>query len=340
MKALSLFSGCGGMDVGFQDAGFNIVASNEVHPTICDTLRGYFDHDILDKSIHLLSAEKLRSDYGLRRTTGEPYVIFGGFPCPVYSRAADIHGTRVGVRTIDNPYKRYAERGGALFLEYWRQVAILQPDAFVIENVAGLQDANLVLETFNNTPCNNGRLPYYYKLHAGILRTHEFGLPQRRDRFYFVAARKEYSLHIEKPKQRRQLVVGDIIEENPTMPYTPEILTLPETGEKVTVIAPEYAKSRLLGLTCRDRPIITEAGPDAIAPTVVAHYAKDKGTRLIRVGSVVRPYTVRECARLQGLPDEMEIVGSEYMQYVQVGNAVPSPVANAIARGLKESLNN
>lgn len=322
MKALSLFSGCGGMDVGFQKAGYNIVASNEVHPTICDTLRGYFDHDILDKSIHLLSVEKLRKDYGLRRSTGEPYVIFGGFPCPVYSRAADIHGTRVGVRIASNPYKRYAELGGPLFLEYWKQVATLQPDAFVFENVAGLQDAELVLETFNNTPCNNGRLPYYYRLYAGVLKTHEFGLPQRRDRFYFIAARKEYSLHIERPTSRRQLVVGDILESNPDIEM------------------PEYAKRRLMGITCRDRPIITEAGPDSIAPTVVAHYAKDKGTRLIKVGDTIRPYTVRECARLQGLPDDMEIAGSEYMQYVQVGNAVPVNVANAIANGLKAALNN
>lgn len=324
-KVISVFSGAGGMDLGFRQAGFEIVASNEVHPTICKTLKEnvkHFgkDHDVIDRSIHLLSIDDLRKDYG-RNIDG----IVGGFPCIIYSTAADINNTRVGSRCHKFDYKQYAKRGGDLFLHYFRLVALWQPKWFVIENVPGILDAKIVRETFANTPCgdNDHPLRTYYKLYEGILQTQEFGLPQRRPRYFFVGAKRNGPLLISRPVERRKLIVGDILEaENPP-----------------DMEIPDYVYRRLAG-EYRDLPIITEAGIDAIAPTCVAHYGKDRSTRLIKIGKTIRPYTTREWARLQGFPDDFELEGPDSMKYIQAGNAVPVPVAYSIARGIKELMYN
>lgn len=322
MKVLGLFSGIGMLEYGFHEAGFEVVASNELHPTICKTLRKNFTHDIIETSVHNISIEDLRAKYG--QING----IIGGFPCTVYSTAADIHKTRVIGKSLRIPsiekisnYSRYAELGGELFLHYFRIVANLQPDFFVIENVPGLLGARIVLETFKNTPYGKNNLGYYYGIHEGLLNTVDFGLPQNRPRFFFVGYRKSGDLKIKKPEQRRKLIIGDVLEDNPDIEL------------------PEYARRRLEGITCRDRPIITEAGENSIAPTCVAHYAKDRGTRLIKVGGSVRPYTTLEYARLQGIPDSFSIEGSDYLKYLQIGNSVSLPVSNAIAEGIKEILN-
>jgi len=322
---LGLFSGMGALEYGFRLAGHDVVVSNEVDPTICSTLRKNFDQEVLETSIHRLSIEKLRKDFG------QIECVVGGFPCPIYSRAADIHSTRVGVRS-SNPYATYARLGGDLFLHFWRAVAILQPDVFVVENVPGLLGASIVRETFRNTPCNRNNLGYYYTLYEGILNARDFGLPQERKRYFFVGTVKQadpmsqeevHSLFMEigKVMTKRLLVVNDILEADPD------------------IAMPAYGWRRYYGQTCRDRPIVTEAGPDAVAPTCVAHYAKDRSTRLVKVDGKVRPYTTLEYARLQGIPDNVELQGSTSYRYIQSGNAVAVPVAKALATGIKRLVN-
>ncbi len=316
------------MGLGFQQAGFDVVASNEIDPVICRTLQRNFKHDVINTSVHRLSIEDIRKDYGQLRG------IIGGFPCTAYSRIADVNGTRlVHHQTSDQPhqdhgprakqfpdYSKYAALGGDLSLHFFRIVANLQPDFFVIENVPGLLGARIVRETFANMPCGRSTMGYYYKLFEGILNARDFGLPQNRPRYFFVGSVKGGSLDLERPLDSHHLVVGDVLEDNPEM----EI--------------PDYVYNRLNG-GYRDRPIVTEAGPFSVAPTVMAHYGKDRSTRLVKIGETVRPYTVREMARLQGVPDSVEIEGSEFYQYLQVGNTVPVPVARAIGCGVRRLLN-
>ncbi len=93
-----------------------------------------------------------------------------------------------------------------------------------------------------------------------------------------------------------------------------------ERGAEVNI--PQYVINRLNG-AYRDIPIISDPEYDDIAPCCVAHYSKDRGTRLIKDGNRVRPYTVKEYARLQGFPDSFEFAGSNTAAYKQIGNAVP-----------------
>lgn len=342
LSVAGFFSGTAMLELGFEQAGFDVKFSNEINASARKTIEAnserHFgrDHVVLGDSIHTLSIDDVRKDFG-KNIDG----FVAGFPCLSYSEASDIHHRRVGVRYKQNDYERYARLGGDLFLHFARMIGGYQPKFFVFENVPSVEQAKIALETFTNMPCNDrgNSLGYYYKIVGDVFDARMFGLPQSRPRFFFVGCRWDLSLEMRPPAARRRLVVGDILEKDPELPYPVETVTLPWSGERVKICMPEYAKNRLLGLTCRDRPIITTAGPDAVAPTVVAHYARDRGTRLVRIGDLIRCYTPVEMARLQGIPQDYALEGSDSAQYVQAGNAVALPVAYSLARGIKEMLN-
>lgn len=98
------------------------------------------------------------------------------------------------------------------------------------------------------------------------------------------------------------------------------------------VYTPDYVYKRLNG-AYRDKPIITDL--NGIAPTCVAHYAKDRSTRLVNDGISIRPYSVREYARLQGFPDWFEFSGTDNDAYRQIGNAVPVHMGRWIGKEIQ-----
>lgn len=96
-----------------------------------------------------------------------------------------------------------------------------------------------------------------------------------------------------------------------------------QRGAKVKI--PQYVLNRING-KYRDQPIIVDpADASALAPTCVAHYAKDQGTRLIKDGKTIRPFTVREYARLQGFPDDFKFK-NDLLSFKLIGNAVAVPM--------------
>ncbi|MGP4074215.1 DNA cytosine methyltransferase [Piscibacillus sp. B03] len=98
---------------------------------------------------------------------------------------------------------------------------------------------------------------------------------------------------------------------------------------------PKYVQNRING-TYRDKPIISTL--DDIAPTCVAHYSKDRSTRLINDGKSIRPYSVKEYARLQGFPDWFEFEGTDNDAYKQIGNAVPVQMGKWAGEQIKRYL--
>lgn len=137
--------------------------------------------------------------------------------------------------------------------------------------------------------------------------------------------RAEYvDVVIRKPCHRRHpITLKEILEENPA----PHI--------------PDYVAKRLEG-KYRDRPIISDPERGDIAPTCVAHYAKDVSTRLVADKNFpygARPYTVREYARLQGVPDAFKFAGSDLDAYRMIGNGVSVPVGRWIGREIVRYFN-
>ena len=147
-------------------------------------------------------------------------------------------------------------------------------------------------------------------------------LPQKRERLILIGTRRK--IHITPPARQRRVRLSEIIESAPNM----EI--------------PQSVLNRINGVY-RDKPIISDpSDPYSYAPTCVAHYSKDRSTRLVVDKSHptrIRPYTVREYARLMGVPDWFEFAGTENQAYKQIGNGVAVHMAEWVGKELVRYFN-
>lgn len=203
--------------------------------------------------------------------------------------------------------------GDDLFLHFFRHIAIRRPEVYVVENVPGMKKFPVVMEAMT-------RLPDYY-VHVECPVKSEFWLPQRRDRLIIIGSRRTFAWR--GPSTKRRMTLSEILEPNPS----PHI--------------PAYVNHRLSG-RYRDKPIISDPRRGDIAPTCVAHYSRDVSTRLVadsRFPQGVRPYTVREYARLQGVPDTFTFVGRDNDAYRMIGNGVSVPVGHWIGCEIKRYFN-
>ncbi len=192
--------------------------------------------------------------------------------------------------------------GDDLFLHFFRHVAIKQHDMYMIENVPGMKKFKVVMEAFTKLP------DYYVNVICPVDSLN--WLPQKRKRLIIIGTKKPFK--IEEPKiSMDRPKLKDILEENPEIEITKSMI------------------KRMAG-KYRDKPIISDPNdPNAVAPTCVAHYKKDRSTRLVkddRSELGVRPYTPLEYARLQGFPDNYKWIGTKNDVCQMIGNAVAVPV--------------
>jgi DNA (cytosine-5)-methyltransferase 1 len=239
----------------------------------------------MKRNRHYFSHAVLQVDIKDKTVLGQPPsdIIVGTYPCTKYSATADIHGTRTG---------------DDLFLHFFRHIAIERPEMYIVENVPGMKKFQVVMEAMTKLS------DYYVTVFCPVDASN--WLPQRRKRLILFGTKKPYS--ISSPKQSSNKPrLKDIVERDPC------------------VEMPDYVISRING-KYRDLPIIVD--PDnhsVLAPTCVAHYAKDLGTRLVkdcRAKYGVRPFSIREYARLQGFPDDFQFENKR-SSYKLIGNAVP-----------------
>ena len=199
--------------------------------------------------------------------------------------------------------------GDELFLHALRHIAIKRPEVYAIENVPGMRAFPIVMEAMTKLP------DYYVQVFCPIQS--QTWLPQKRDRLIILASRKNFNWR--PPEKTKQKTLRDILEKEPDIKI------------------PKYVLSRMNG-HYRDRPIISDPDNNDLAPTCVAHYSKDKSTRLVkdkRYPMNVRPYTVREYARLQGVPDWFEFNCTKTEAYKMIGNGVSVPVGEWLGKELK-----
>jgi DNA (cytosine-5)-methyltransferase 1 len=199
-----------------------------------------------------------------------------------------------------------ARTGDNLFLHSFRHLAIKRPEVYWVENVPGMRKFPVVMEAMTRLP------DYYVSVFCPV--SAQTWLPQRRDRLIILGSKRTFLWR--QPAEGRRVTLREILEEAPA----PEI--------------PDYVYKRIDG-AYRDKPIVSDPERGDIAPTCVAHYSKDLSTRLVadkRFPRGVRPYTVREYARLQGVPDDFKFVGGDRTAYQMIGNGVAVPVAEWIGR--------
>jgi DNA (cytosine-5)-methyltransferase 1 len=220
------------------------------------------------------------------------------------------------VRVFTYPCNHYAgiaaihgtRTGDDLFLHALRHQAIHPTEAYVLENVPGMKKFPVVMEAMTKLP------DYYVTVFCPVQS--QTWLPQKRDRLIIFGTRRPFAWR--PPESVRRVSLIDILEENPQPDY------------------PDYIHKRMAG-KYRDLPIISDPARGDLAPTCVAHYSKDLSTRLVKDGRFpngVRPYTVREYARLQGLPDSYQLPCSSRTAYKIIGNGVSVPAGEWIGREL------
>lgn len=327
IKHLSLFSGGGGIDLGFRWAGIETVAGVELTEYASETLRKnnpsakVFGPPYTSGDIRDFSVETLRKMIG----DTEIDIISGGPPCQPFSVASAQRYNK-----NDSRYKRKGDSDdekGNLLPEFIRVVNEVKPKVFVIENVSALISWNN--GTFLTESLSELSGEYIYSMPNSI-QAHLFGVPQYRDRMIVIGTRVENKHPLfdnETVKLSQIFTVDDALKNFPD-----NALNHQKREHKAETIE-RYKK---LSYGERDKKgRVDKLDPSLPSKTVIAG-GDNGGGRSHLHPNFPRTTTPRECARFQTFPDDYEFMGSMSRQFTQIGNAVPPLLAYFIGIYIKE----
>ena len=323
LKVYGLFTGGGGLDIGFKEAGFDIIGASDIWLESEKTMKlNYPEIPFIHSDIRTLTSSKI-----LESTGGvKPDVLIGGPPCQGFSVMGD---------------KSSADPRNALFEAYVRLVDDLEPKCFVFENVKGLKTMfkGRYLKMVANSFSKIG-----YDIYLKVLNSKDFGVPQKRERVIIVGTRvhklfkypepSDDPIGILKPKKNVQEAIGDLVKKGEEVPnhislkhgdtvlkryrLIPEGGKLPPPEE-----LPKEIRRKNFGNT------YVRLHRQQLAPTMVP------GNNAFPVHPTLdRSLTPREAARIQTFPDSHIFTGARKEQCILVGNAVPPLMGAHIAREL------
>ncbi|WP_312902656.1 DNA cytosine methyltransferase [Chryseobacterium taichungense] len=327
MKVVSFFAGAGGLDLGFEQAGFNVIWANEYDKDIWATYEKNHTLTALDKrSIVDIPSEEVPDCDG----------IIGGPPCQSWSAA----GSKKGI----------ADKRGQLFYEFMRILADKQPKFFLAENVAGMLSAanKDALENIKEMFTEIG-----YELSFQLLNVSDYGVPQDRKRVFFIGYRKDLKCQFVFPqgttienKVTLEKAIGDL--KNTALPAKEGNLT---NGSKCKILNHEYMiggfssifMSRNRVRSWHEVSFTIQAGgrhaplhPQAPKMTLVKQDVREfkKGQE-----KLYRRLSVRECARIQTFPDNFSFEYTSVVAgYKMIGNAVPVQMGKILAEKIYSDL--
>ena len=340
-KVLDLFSGCGGLSLGFEDANFEVVLGID---NWSDALKTFsFNHKkskVILQDLSKADIKKLIITHKIQDID----VIIGGPPCQGFSIA--------GKRIVDD------ERN-LLYKSFLKFVELLQPRAFLMENVPNIlsMGKGIVKESIINDFTKIG-----YKLSVDKLIASDFGVPQNRKRAFFVGLKNGKTFKFPKPTTLNKINAKDAISDLPDLdlkdgisypikaqssyqlemrngnqfvynhqltnhkPKTVETIALVPDGGNYKNLPEELKNTRKVNIAWTR---LNSQKPSFTIDTGHRHHFHYKFNRVP---------TVRESARIQSFPDNFVFLGSKTSQYKQVGNAVPPLLAKELALTLKKHL--
>ncbi len=306
-RFIDLFAGIGGIRIPFQELNGECVFSSEWDKFSQKTYKVNFG-EVPSGDITKIEAKEI-PDFD---------VLLGGFPCQPFSQAG-LH-------------KGFDDTRGTMFFEIERIIMKKRPKAFLLENVKQLKGHDGG-RTFRIIVQHLKELGY--TVDAKILRASDFGVPQIRERIYIVGFDKRYfriseDYHFPYPEATGIVTrVGDILETNVDEKYTISD-KLWEGHQRRKIENQKQGKGFGFSLCNAESPYTR---------TISARYYKDGSEVLIeQVGKNPRKLTPRECARLQGFPEQFIIPVSDAQAYKQFGNSVAVPVIRAIAINMLREL--
>lgn len=333
-KLISLFSGCGGLDLGFKQAGYEIVWAND------------FDKDA--QAVHLRNIGKIDGRDICDVSESEipdGDILTAGFPCQPFSNA----GNRKGVH----------DSRGMLYKECLRIIKQKMPKIILFENVKGLLSTKyidgqklidvIVQDLEKMTPMG-------YEVTYKLLNASDYGVPQNRQRVIIVGVRKDLGITFlfPEPQKKENLTLRNILDIPTNVPnqvdwqLSPQALAMiahiPEGGSWKDVpyneLAPRFKKIRDDMKRYRSPNFYRRFSLDEINGTITASAQPENCGIVHPIHN--RRYTIREVARIQTFPDTFTFVDDNakniIAMYKVIGNAVPVKLARIIAEAIMEQV--
>ncbi|MDR3153988.1 MAG: DNA cytosine methyltransferase [Deltaproteobacteria bacterium] len=334
-RLLSLFSGCGGLDLGFEQAGFRLAWAN--------------DHDAAARAVYSLNLGEIDPRDILEIRDGEipdGDVLAAGFPCQPFSNA----GSRKGVN----------DPRGMLYKECLRIIAAKMPKAVLFENVKGLLSskspdgkslADAIIDDLS------GISGIGYAAGYELVNAADHGVPQNRQRVFFVGVRKDLGVSFRFPyrQMKRNLLLRhhilDIPDGAPNQvhwPLSPQALDMvrriPEGGSWKDVpdesLAPRFRKIKSQMKKYHSPKFYRRFSLSEICGTITAS-AQPENCGIIHP-TQDRRFTIREIARLQTFPDSFRFIDDTpkdvTAMYKVIGNAVPVSLARVFAASIMDQV--
>jgi DNA (cytosine-5)-methyltransferase 1 len=317
LKAVSLFCGCGGTDVGmlgdfdylgkhYASNNIGIVYANDIDAGACRLFADNFEISPDNRDIRDVSSSELP----------EFDILTGGFPCQSFSIVAQ-NPKRLGVK----------DDRGMLFFEICRILRERQPKCFIAENVKGLLTANkgeafpLIVREFEKSG---------YDVKYRVMHAVEYGVPQKRERIIIVGFRRDLNIDFKFPDPV-------MTEEGNFVPLSACLQN--EVPEKY------YFSQRAVEGMMRVRSSMNKGRAQNInlpCNTVGAHLAKvslNSTDPVLLENGRYRRFTPREVARIQSFPESFRLSGSDGAQYRALGNAIPPVMFWYVAQSVSAALN-
>jgi len=320
MKVIGLFSGCGGMDLGFIKAGAEVVWANDIDSDAVNTYKRNIGEHIVCKDIY---------DVDVNEVPNNADIIVGGFPC-------------LGFTVAKGKSRNINDKVNFLYKEYIRILESKLTKYFVIENVMGMKSGkdfnnffeNMIKE-FEAVGKDSETTNFKgYKVKHSVLKASDYGVPQNRKRVIVYGVRGDIedepnfpnATHMDKTKDKslecglHYKTLKDAISDLP-LEFDESIPNHIGNTHKVKINA--YVGNRQLDW---DKP----------SPTITGRGSRTGGAVIHPHPNLHRRLTVREVARIQTFGDDFIFEGSKGAQYAHIGNAVPPIMAFHIAKEFKK----
>lgn len=334
MNIISLFSGCGGLDLGFEKAGFNIPVANEFDKTIWATFKA--NHP----QTHLIEGDVRQ----VTRKDIEPFLsgevdgIIGGPPCQSWSEAGALRGIE--------------DARGQLFYDYIRLLTEFRPKFFLAENVSGMlanrhsEAVQNILKLFREAG---------YNVSLTLVNAKDYGVAEERKRVFYIGFRDDLDVQFKFPQgstaeDDKKLTLRDIIWDlqdtavpaGPKNHHNPAAVNNNEyyTGDFSSIF---MSRNRVKGWDEQAFTVQASGRQCQLHPQAPKMVKMDKDVCRFVKGQehLYRRMTIREVARVQGFPDDFRFVYEETNNaYKMIGNAVPVNLAYEIACGIRTALEN
>lgn len=328
MKLISLFSGAGGLDLGFKKAGFEVLIANEYDKSIWKTYEKNHKNPLIRGDIRQIESSVFPDDCD---------GIIGGPPCQSWSEAGALRG-------ID-------DARGQLFYEFIRLLKDKQPKFFVAENVSGMM-AKRHTEAVQNIIHHFESAGKGYNVYIQMLNANDFNVPQDRQRVFYIGFRRDLEItnFLFPTPIKTKLTLKDAIwdlksnaipalEKNKTNGTTCSVLNHEYfTGSFSTIF---MSRNRVRTWEQPSFTIQASGRQAPLHPQAPLMEFVEKNLRKFVEGSehLYRRLSVRECARIQTFPDDFKFYYTSLdTGYKMIGNAVPVNLAYAVAQQIMEYL--